>query len=281
MIRFIDGEAGQIEKRDIDRNMLFTYLYKTDPKRAVVLVYDEGEFYGTICFKTLANSSPDDLMSYCVKDKYIYVPNDVNMLSHIHAILASTELPFIPVFNERDELLYFAEEVERDYVGYKGILENLEKRQVKFFLKEIYPHIKGVRIHGFNEYAFRFYNILHRYAIPTEVVGRKWEIFFPNYMESKLEETESTIMNIYAEGNGYFLDLTPEIYFQNWSFLIVIGCVNHLYVTEQYRKKFRNMGINIFTMRFPLKLSKRTLEEEYRRIAGVLPGQTVRKLSTV
>lgn len=270
MLRFCDKEVYTIEKEDINRETLNTYFKRNEQAADVVLVYDKGEFCGTICSSSLSISSDDNIDKYICKDRYVHTKDDYRILEYLKDILKRTILPMIPVFDLRGEVILWAYDDKKFVEEIETVFCCLEKKKAPVFLKEMYPRLQAVRIYNLNEWAIRFYNILSKYGIPVAVYGEKWNILFPSYTQRKINCIEGNIMNIYAEGSEHFI--SESNYVENWLFVKMIGRLNHLWFSNEYRQKYKKKGINILTVQFPNVLSDMTLEEEYRQAKTVCLG---------
>lgn len=114
--------------------------------------------------------------------------------------------------------MYFVYDDQQSDTELELVLECLERKKADIFLKEIYPQIRGVRIYDLNKWALRLYKIVEQYGIPVEVVGEKWEVLFPDCTKQRLNEAESYIMKIWADGNPKFENLTEKTYVKSWFF---------------------------------------------------------------
>lgn len=277
MIRLIDCDVYAVEKKDITRSGLFSFFCNRHTEDLVV-VYSEGIYEGVISYKKLlntANENVDDIMN---KKKYICKSDDFDLFLNLSEMFGNTNDLLITLINKEDQILYFAYNDDADeYIVIEEIIKNLEKyrKEQKFFIEDIYPDVKKVWIENLNEFAFRFYNILRKREVPVEVYGEKWTVLFPGLCKKEQVVPENNIFKIHADGCLEIGLSTAENVFNAWHFLVKMGQINHIYITEKYRKQFEKAGIKCITAYFPWKACNSTIEELYRASKSVVPMRNV------
>lgn len=269
MLRFIDKEVYTIQKKYIDRALLFKHFCASGHSTDIIVVYEENKYFGMITYQSLLENSDNRYDKIILREKYVHSLNDWKIIENIKGILEKTGMSIIPVLSE-EELIYFAYDEKEIENEVEIVLQCLEEKKADIFLSDIFPQLSrgGVRIFDLNEWAIRFYQILQQYDIQTEIVGEKWEVLFPNHVRFKLNMPEANILKVWAEGTPRF----DGVSLQNWLFMNEVGLENHIWITEKYKKMYMDMGINAITMYFPRSLESLTLEEEYRKEMYICMG---------
>lgn len=123
------------------------------------------------------------------------------------------------------------------------------------FLENKYPFLKQVCIDGFNEMAYRIYQLLRKRNIPVVVIGKMWEWFSIKQSDSYGRAGETYF--IYAEGTAAFRDnsefgvLPEESASENFNFLVDLGLDNMKRLREAAIKNFIAQGIHAAEFIFP------------------------------
>lgn len=282
MIRFLDKEVYSIEKNDINRSGLFSYFCQKEHNDDIILVYNQGMYQGYINYQTLLSTASSGTDSFIVTEKYIHKEDDAKIWENLHALLKNlkesglTRDAFIPIFNEQNQLLYFAYEyVKEQKTLYVDVaLEELQVKRPEIFLQDVYPQITSVCINDCNEWAYIFSDILENYDFPYTCIGEKWETLFPKKVK-KLKDAEFGRLKLYAEGTTYFPQYNTGDFLWNWDFLVELRQINHFYLSEKIKENLKEKKIKALTMYFPYESKSKTMEEEIRRLHGILPTQEV------
>lgn len=280
MIRFLDKEVYCVEKKDINRSGLFSYFCKKEHNDDIILVYDEGIYYGYINYQTLLGTAAYGEEAYIVKEKYIHKKDDVRIWENLHILLKDLEergikrQAFVPIFDEQGQLLYFAYEyVKEPDTSYVDIaLAELQEKRAEIFLKDMYRQMASVCIEDCNEWAYLFSDVLEMYGVPYFCEGEKWQTLFPT-KPSALDDCEYGRMKIYAEGIEYFKKYGSGQFLESWNFLVKLCQANHLVLSEKLKHELQSKGVNVRTMYFPLESKSKTQDEEIRRLHGVIPQE--------
>ena len=273
MIRLIDCDVYAVEKRDITRSWLFSFFCKNHTEDLVV-VYSEGIYDGVISYKKLLNTASENVDDIIDKEKYICKSDDFNLFLNLSKMFENTNDLLVTLINEDGEILYFAyNDDANEYIDIERIIKNLEKywKEQKFFIEDIYPDVKKVWIENLNEFAFRFYNILRKREVPVEVYGEKWTVLFPGLCKKEQVVPENNIFKIHADGCLEIGLSTAENVCSAWQFLVKMGQINHMYITEKYRKQLEKAGIKCMTAYFPWIACNSTIEELYRASKSIAP----------
>lgn len=273
MIRLMDCEVYAVEKMDITRSWLFSFFCKGHTEDLVV-VYSEGIYEGVISYKKLLNTASENIDDIMDKEKYICKSDDFNLFLNLSKIFRDTQDSLVTLMNPGGQILYFAYNDDTDkYFEIEQCMKELEKdqNQSNFFIKDIYPHMKKVWIENLNEFAFRFYNILRKREVPVEVYGEKWTVLFPGLCKKEQVVPENNIFKINADGCLEIGLSTAENVCSAWQFLVKMGQINHMYITEKYRKQLEKAGIKCMTAYFPWIACNSTIEELYRASKSIAP----------
>lgn len=271
MIDFLDIKKGKIEKSDINREKISTFFSDENYIHDVITVYDKGKFYGLILCDDFCNNILEDEDKYIVRDIYILTSDNMEVFADLKRIMKEQNITRLPIVNQDDELICIA--VNKEIAGYELeiLMKLFENGKCDEFLKNVYFNRCGVRIHDLNEYGFRFHKVLKKCGIPVNVVGEKWDVFFPDYIESETSATKDKIVDINADGGkicggNYSGEIADNV---DWMFLRDIAVLNCIRIIENYKKKFKAQGINILTVYFPQTLLNMTEDEQYRHEKGI------------
>lgn len=204
-----------------------------------------------------------------IGDNYQYFINDEDLFQKLSQSMKKNNCNYIPIVDENNEIIYYAEEVKG--IGYElnASLNSIETGKTYFTLHDLYPALQGVRINGFNEWSLRLLKILKRWNIDFEVQGEKWKTFFPEYAAYKFSLPENRVMNIYTDGTNSFPKWYMESFEKEWSFLLTIAAENYICVSEAFYKLFQQRGIKCYRVYFPVQYISKSLQEDYRRLAGI------------
>lgn len=291
MVRLIDCEAYAIEKTEITRMKLLSFFCNkhTDD---LIIVYFRGRYEGVISYSYLLNNVSDNTDDAIIKEKYVFKTNNVNMFTDLAQQFKKSGVPLITIIDEKGQILYFAYwDDSSEYECIELVLKKLEvdRGEQKFFVEDVYPNVKKIRIENLNEYAFRFYSILKQRKFPVEVCGEKWKVLFPNIC---VEETEmvpdNNVLTIYADGVAATGMSTSVDVKRQWYCVIAMGEMMRNYITEKYRAYFENIGVKCLTMYFPNEAPNSTTDEVYRCLAQIRPekpgwgtGLTIKQMQQV
>jgi len=195
-------------------HMCVDFFFIDGHRDDIIVVYDGEKYDGIVTYDSFlcsANLAEED--GYIFKEKYIYVSDNESIWSELAEIFrkfSSTKV-IIPIFNQAEELLYFAyEDKENEYNNrmISNIIHDLESLMPENFLREVYPQIKKIIIYDLNELGYRFYVVLRKCGYGVAVVGEKWEVLFPKIAYNMINSEgipESDVASIYAEGIDFVL----------------------------------------------------------------------------
>lgn len=177
------------------------------------------------------------------KEKYtIYVfDGDIEMMfSYIQKMFSECNSQEGILIEKDGELTCLAYDDWRQYEEINRINYCMDRLQENphLFLKEIF-HIEGVYLYGFNEWSYKFYNILCLHHMPVKAIGDKWDLFCPLRRETEMP-SEELCMKVNAEGINCELGLgESSSIIQHWEFLWEIVSKNETYWEQYYREAFR------------------------------------------
>lgn len=274
MIQFCDMDVYTTYEDTINRGELFSFFCKKGNSTKIVLVLDnENNFSGIITYDLLLKRQND----FIQREKVVL---DEKIWEKAKKLFnQNKDIIYLPVFNEKNELIYFSYNyVDEIYDKKMDLLfSQIEKNKEDLFIKEIYPNVQAVCIHGFNEWAYRMYMILKNKGISVITVGVLWEEF-GIVNSSKLSEYPNySIMNIYAEGTELVnveKDRNSKNRFKRctaFDFLINIGKINNIYIKNIIKQRAIEENKKWYTCNIPTfdELNNYTLEEFYRNKIGL------------
>ena len=277
MVRLIDCEVYAVESVDITRLGLLSFFCNNHTDE-LVAVYSGGKYEGVISYSYLLNCASDNIDDAIIKEKYICKAKNASMFTDLSRQFKECGKPLITILDEYGQILYFAFWDESyEYESIELVLRKLEtnRGEQEFFVNDIYPNVKKVRIENLNEYAFRFYKILKQRKFPVEVCGEKWKVFFPDiYTEQTDMIPDNNVLKIYADGVAATGMSTAIDIRKQWDCVIAMELMMHNYITEKYREYFESIGVKCLTAYFPLEAPNSTADEVYRHQARVRPAKT-------
>lgn len=281
MIRFFNEKIVCIDLKEYDRDKLLNDFISNNLD-AIVLLYDKDEYYGYITYESIINNRYDN----GIFNKKFIVNNKGTLFQDLYSFFGNNviEKELVPIFSKDMKLILFA------YQYYSETTNTIENYALSFleefgnalFIRDIYPWVEKVCIFDFNEYAFRFYNILKKRGIPVEVVGEKWTMLYPEALESNVEcekALDRRTMNIYAEGTAnivrrYKWKPQDNDIKDAWSFIIEIINANVLHEIKKLKYELLEKKISTLSMIFPVfqDLENCTADEYYRHMMEIVPG---------
>lgn len=272
MIRFLEKEVYCLEKSEAERGSLFCYFLEENRRSDIIVVYENGVFYGTITYKSLLHSCGDGIYT----QKYMITHQSADLWNEIDDQLKLVPKgAYLPIFNQEMELLYFAyEDHPKEEISI--FLRQLEAKKEYLFIKEIFPMVKLVVIHDLNEWAYRLCQILVMRGFPVKVIGDKWKVLFPKifntYASDGFQTVQSQVMNVYAEGADTIWEERCRID-KAWEFLLNIRMINMVSIREKMQAELSAKGAAAFWVSVPgfHELSFATVNEWYRCVNSIYP----------
>ncbi len=223
MIRFLDAEVFAVQRSEAVYELVkYAYLQKEYIDNIFVVYNEDGSYHGVITFDSFRQAvESEDTEGYIFSKKWVLASDDDNMWSELKNMIRTSGIrnAVIPVFNARDEILYFAYD-DQVPVHEKAecILEDLESMEDGIlcrFFAEAYPQVRRVRIHDLNEWGYRLFKIMLKAGYYVETQGEKWENFYPQIGVKKVKETggipKKSFMDIYAEGTKSGWGQNPSV----------------------------------------------------------------------
>lgn len=289
MIRLLDTEAFVIQQSYINRRYVRKFFLEEKHIADILIVYDGMEYVGIVTYDSFLNSTgmaQED--GYIFRERYIHQCNNENIWMDIRKLFEKQEngnLP-IPVFNEYDELLYFAYQnigsAHEERMVY-NILSALEKILPERFFREVYPKIKKVVIYNLNEFGYRFYKVMQKCGYCMEAVGEKWELLFPGEKNNIMQQEsipESCTIFVYSEGTSFFFDkFSGEGIFQYWHGVLAEIAGNYYkWIEEQMVKRYTNMYL--LRVNIPMRVEFKTIDE-YKRMKEGISFHVLKNGSTI
>ena len=161
VVRLVDCEVYAVDKSEITRISLLSFFCDkhTDD---FVAVYSQGRYEGVISYSYLLSKASDDIDELIIREKYVCGANNVNMFTDLSQQFKKSGVPLITIVDMTGRILYFAYwDDSWEYECIEQVLEKLEanRGEQKFFVEDIYPNVKKVRIDNLNEYASSDYYI--------------------------------------------------------------------------------------------------------------------------
>lgn len=277
MIRLLDTEVYTLEKKEINRAMLFSHFCSKGHNEDIIFVYEDGVYVGYICYQKLLSTTGDGSDSYIVRETYVHKPDDRGIWDNLKEMFRESALPYIPVCNARGEVLYMAyDDADADAAvngGVQIVLENLEcEPDTVNWLKKLYPWMRKVKIYDLNEGAERVFCILRKSGIPVETEGEKWTFLFPGYQSETEYVPESNILKFDADGMVKHTDKRKSgSWVDRYFFLFRVAYFRYAEITSEYREYFLNRKIRFFEACFPLRGKPKNMDEAYRMEKRIIP----------
>lgn len=266
MIRFIDKQVTCIKLEEYNRGELAGSVANNKKSEDVLFIYSESEYYGFSTYETIQNKYGNNGI---IIEKFVVKNNIFTDLANMFKRYKA--LKYIPIFNDDMALICFAYQYSDKMVErIENAFTYLEMNEDILFLEEFYPQIEKICLYGFNEFSFRFYQILIQKKYSVQVFGEKWNHFLPdlnndNKVQGDYENIPiEKIMNIYAEGTGLIWN-ENKITFE-WRFVFAILKANLFYKMEKWKNYLVNRNIFAFTMIFP----------DFRELDFCSPDETYR-----
>ncbi len=242
MLRFCDSEVYIMYEETITRSELFTFFCRAGHNSSIIVVFNNADtLQGIITYDLLLKSSTGDGLI----QRERVVLNDEVWVNAKRLFKNNKEMIYLPVFNAQNELVYFCYNLSgndnESIIDH--ILDRLEQNQEYLFIQEIYPQIQVVCIHDFNEWAYRFYNILRAREIPVVTIGEKWRDFGILETVDLSQYPEYSRMNIYAEGTELVFEVRDRVRKRRFKpclgfdFLIGIAGSNSAYIDSLMKQK--------------------------------------------
>ncbi|MDF2511034.1 MAG: citC [Herbinix sp.] len=265
MLRFCDSEVYIKYEETITRSELFTFFCSEGQNASIIVVLNnEDIFQGIITYDSLLHSSSGN--GFIQRESVVL--NDEVWVNAKRLFDNNKKIIYLPIFNIQNELIYFcyngSGNLEETHIDH--ILDRMEQNQEYLFIQELYPRVQVVCIHDFNEWAYRFYNVLKARGIPVVTIGVKWKDFGILEAEDLFQYPDYSVMNIYAEGTELVFeerDRTRKDRFRpcmGFDFLLTIAQMNTLYVEnlikQEVRGKFFRCSIPWFSQLKDYSLSE-------------------------
>lgn len=281
MIAFLDTEVYAIERNLIDKENINSYFSEEKHKKDIILIYENGKYYGMICYQSLVNdinaesggerNREED--SYIIRETYVHKADDESLWDNLRIAFSNDDIPYIPVFDEMDNLLYFAYNETGKMENYRYLLQNLYECSSLSFFENIDMEIKAGRIYDLNELGFLFWEmIVQKYHIPVETVGEKWRVLYPrsqNGKETDKEISEQYIVEYYPMSDPMNLIVMERGSQKKIDIRNIVKKIRKS-IIEDNKESLKRKGIKMLTAYFG-PANYKTKDEEYRNIMKVRP----------
>lgn len=267
MIAFLDKDVFSVDKSWATKKNILSFYSAEEHSKDILTVYDNDKYFGMICFqsvsKCLRHETEGD-EGYIIKESYVHNPNDESIWINLHELLSNNKVPYIPIFNQDDCLLYFAyEDTNEIKEGMRNIFEGIKKSIDFLTIKGV----KGVRIYHLNELGFLCWKLFqHNREVDVETIGEKWRVLFPESKANLCGIPEDNVLEYYPYTN-------PQMFFFKKE-LLTISRVRSLVlmdIVEDYVEKLRTKGIKILRAYFSGAVKRITLDEEFRQTKAINP----------
>ena len=212
MIAFLDKDVFSVDRNWATKKNILTFYSAEEHDKDILTVYEDNKYFGMICFqsvsKCLQNQTEGD-DCYIIKETYIHKPNDESIWLNLHEMLLNNKVPYIPIFDQDDCLLYFAyEDTNEIKEGMRNILESINK-SIGFLS---ITGVKGVRIYHLNELGFLCWKLFqYNREVMVETIGEKWRVLFPESKANLYGIPEDNVLEYYPYTN-------PQMFFSKKSY---------------------------------------------------------------
>lgn len=276
MIAFLDTEVYAIERSLIDKENVNSYFSEEKHKEDILLIYENGKYFGMICYQSFVNDVSSGGKNiedgYIIRETYIHKADDEFLWDNLRTIFSGENIPYVPVFDEMENLLYFAYNNETGKMeNCRYLLQNLYRCSNHSFFESIDMEIKAGRIYDLNELGFLFWKIaVQKYHIPIETVGEKWRVLFPCSLKGKEIESRGISEKYIVE---YYPLIEPmKLILKDRENIAIRNIAKKIQksIIEDNKASLKRKGIKILTAYFG-PCNKRTKDEEYRKLMEIEP----------
>lgn len=249
MIRFSERTIHVFQSWQMFNNDTLLFL-ETHRHDVIQYVESDGSHAGILYYNRLSESG--EVADFLLK-KVFYLNDTFWKDAKEYFCIHPTD--WVPIVNNHLQIQGFAYWDERNAFEAESVLLSFEENRDYYFLENKYPFLKQVCIDGFNEMAYRVYQLLRKRNIPVVVIGKMWEWFSVKQPDSY--GPTSTTYFIYAEGTAAFRDssefgvLPEESASVNFDFLVDLGLDNMNRFRETAIKNFIAQGIHVAEFIFP------------------------------
>lgn len=178
MIRFCDGAVFFIDIKDYTRTDLLLTILENKLQNVLFMVYDNTKLLGTIQYKDILGKESE--LKDCIVTEKIYY--DENVFENCHKFIQQRKdvgYEWMPVYNEKDEVIYFAYEEPRAvglYTQRLDYIRRISEIEGGAFIGDLYPNTQAVYIDGVNELSYNIYKYLKKIEFPYKLIGDKWKL---------------------------------------------------------------------------------------------------------
>lgn len=178
MIRFCDGAVFSIDVKDYTRTSLLLAILENKLQNVLFMVNDDAELLGTIQYKDILGK--ECVLKDCIVTEKIYF--DENVFENCHKFIQKRKdvgYEWLPVYNENDEVIYFAYEEPRAvglYIPRLDYIRRINEIEGGAFIGDLYPDTQAVYLDGLNELSYSIYKYLKKIEFPYKLIGDKWKL---------------------------------------------------------------------------------------------------------
>lgn len=283
MIAFLDTEVYVIERNLIDKEYINIYFSEESHKEDILLLYENGRYYGMVCYQSLVNDinvefgeeSNREEDSYIIRKTYIHKADDESLWDNLRTVFSNDDVPYVPVFDEMENLLYFAYNKTGKMENLRYVLQNLYECSRFSFFKTINMEIRVGRVYDLNELGFLFWKMaVQKYHMSVETVGEKWRTLYPRSQNGKETESGEEISEQYIAEYYPTIDPMNLIVMDQGNkktfFIKDIAEKIRKSIIEDNKESLKKKGIKILTAYFG-PCNQKTKDEEYRRLMEIEP----------
>lgn len=183
MIRFCNIDTIKFYQHELTATVIDNYF--SDNAGTVISVYDNKEnFIGCIF--------DDNKEKHIVSQRYLLKDRE-NLFEDISGVLEKKEGQFLPILNEKNEILMYA--FEQDDFRYDQVRSFLKIARNSYSDIELNKFIEGapevICIEGLNQIAYELYDLLLACGCKCIVKGEVWNILFGDEIIDNYNDKEN------------------------------------------------------------------------------------------
>ena len=166
MIRFSERTIHVFQSWQMFNNDTLLFL-ETHRHDVIQYVESDGSHAGILYYNRLSESG--EVADFLLK-KVFYLNDTFWKDAKEYFCIHPTD--WVPIVNNHLQIQGFAYWDERNAFEAESVLLSFEENRDYYFLENKYPFLKQVCIDGFNEMAYRVYQLLRKRNIPVVVIGK-------------------------------------------------------------------------------------------------------------
>ncbi len=243
MIRFCDREVYCFKEKELDCNVLITFLNQ-NPDKMVCILDEEERYIGYITYNIFVQQAMQEIGQINMDVTFSMLAQVLmNSMNRDYVILGAKlweegreyfkSVPWglgepivLPVVDEDRHLICFAwqdDEANREL----RMLDELIECENALGFQDVYAEYDSVTVYGCNELAYYFIQYLKQAGIAVNAVDPLWEkcSAWKEINGSDVEALEYKNYSVYAEGIGQ----KPESLRQRCSVSVEFECIDQIY----------------------------------------------------